>query len=129
MTVPGLWEGDEFDKIADADELQIAPLRQDGRIRNPVTTWVVSNGDHLYVRAYRGPEAGWFRAVQERHEGIVHTDRVRVDVTFVQENNPAVNDQIDAAYRDKYSRYDRKYVDPMVAPQARATTLRLMPRG
>jgi hypothetical protein len=38
------------------------------------------------------------------------------------------DDAIDAAYRHKYGRYPQ-YVEPMVSPQARATTLRLVPRG
>lgn len=36
------------------------------------------------------------------------------------------NDPVDAAYRRKYVRYSQ-YVEPMVSPQARATTLRLVP--
>jgi hypothetical protein len=128
MTLPGMWEGDEFDRIAEVDELRIAPLRRDGTPRNPVTTWVVSSGDDLYVRSYKGADSDWFRAVQERHEGTIRADGVRVEVTFIQENDPAVNDQIDAAYRAKYSHYDRDYLGPMMAPQARATTLRLVPR-
>ena len=38
------------------------------------------------------------------------------------------DDAVDAAFREKYGRYTR-YVEPMVAPQARATTLRLVPRS
>jgi hypothetical protein len=128
MNTPRMWRGDEFDKIAAAEELRIAPLRQNGTPRNPVTTWVVSNGDDLYVRSCNGPVSAWYRAAQERHEGVIRADGVRADVTFVEEENPAVNDQIDAAYRTKYSRYERGYVDPMLTPQARATTLRLVPR-
>jgi len=37
----------------------------------------------------------------------------------------ADEDAIDAAYRGKYGRYGRSYLDPMLAPTARATTLRL----
>jgi hypothetical protein len=130
MTVPGMWEGDDFDRIAAADELRIMPLRQDGTPRNPVTTWVVSNGDNLYVRSYKGADGAWFRAVQERHEGTIRAaeDGARIDVVFAEEKDPAVNEQVDAAYRAKYNRYGSRYVDPMVAPQARATTLRLVPR-
>jgi hypothetical protein len=129
MTMPRMqWEGDEFDRIAEADELRIAPLRRDSTPRNAVKTWVVSNGDGLYVRSRNGGDADWFRATQERHEGIIRADGVRADVTFVPENDPAVNDQVDAAYRAKYSRYGPRYVDPMTAPRARATTLRLAPR-
>jgi hypothetical protein len=38
-----------------------------------------------------------------------------------------VNDAVDNAYRGKYGRY-ASYVPPMLAPQARATTLELIPR-
>ena len=37
-----------------------------------------------------------------------------------------VNDAVNAAFREKYGRYTG-YVEPMVAPRARATTLRLVP--
>jgi hypothetical protein len=39
-----------------------------------------------------------------------------------------LDDQIDAAYHAKYRRYSGTYVEPMVAPQARATTIKLVPR-
>ena len=32
------WKSDELNKIGTAEELQIASLRQDGTLRNPVTT-------------------------------------------------------------------------------------------
>lgn len=38
-----------------------------------------------------------------------------------------LNDQIDDAYRAKYRRYPQ-YVAPMLAPEVRATTLKLVPR-
>jgi hypothetical protein len=40
----------------------------------------------------------------------------------------SLDDQIDAAYRTKYHRYSGTYVDPMISPQARATTIKLVPR-
>jgi hypothetical protein len=123
------WTGDELARIGTADELAIAPLRPDGTLRNPVTIWVVRHGDDLYVRSYRGPGGAWFRGTQARHEGHIRAGGVDKDVTFVTETDPAVNDQIDAAYRAKYHRYSGTYVDPMVAPAARATTLKLVPRN
>jgi hypothetical protein len=35
------WPSDELEKIAAADELQLASARPDGRLRKPVTIWVV----------------------------------------------------------------------------------------
>jgi hypothetical protein len=122
------WTSDELTKIAAADELDIAPLRPDGTLRTPVTIWVVRHGDDLYVRSYRGSGGAWFRAAQARHEGHIRAGGVDQDVTFAEETDPAVNDQIDAAYRAKYHRFSATYVDPMVTPAARATTLKFVPR-
>jgi hypothetical protein len=123
------WTSDELDKIGTADELEVAPLRRDGTLRRPVTIWVVRHGDDLYVRSYRGRGGSWFRAAQVRHEGRIRAGGVEKDVTFVEETDPDMHDQIDAAYRTKYRRYSARYIDPMVAPEARATTLKLVPRA
>jgi hypothetical protein len=122
------WTSDELNKIGTADELEIAPLRRDGTLRTPVTIWVVRLGDDLYVRSYRGRGGAWFRAAQVRHEGRIRAGGVEKDVTFVEETDPGINDQIDAAYRTKYRRYPQ-YVAPMVTAEARATTIKLMPHS
>ncbi len=122
------WSKDELDTIGSADELQIAPRRRDGTLRTPVTIWVVRLGDELYVRSYRGRGGAWFRATQVRHEGRIWAGGVEQDVTFVEETDPGINDQIDAAYRAKYRR-SASYVPPMISPEARATTLRLVPQA
>jgi len=124
MTV---WTSDELNKIGTAEELEIAPLRRDGTLRNPVTIWVVRVGDDLYIRSYRGRGGAWFRAAQVRHEGRIRAGGVEKDVTLVED--PGIDDQIDAAYRTKYRRYSTQYVNPMVAPEARAATLKLAPRS
>jgi hypothetical protein len=123
------WTKDELNKIGTADELRIASLRSDGTLRNPVPIWVVRLGDDLYVRSYKGRTSGWFRGAQDRHEGQIRAGGVEKDVTFVDETDSGINDQIDAAYRTKYRRYGASYVDPMVAPEARAATIRLVPRA
>ena len=49
------------------------------------------------------------------------------DVAFVEADD--VDDEVDAAYRSKYGgRYPADHVDPMVSPEVRATTLKLVPR-
>jgi hypothetical protein len=121
------WTRDELSQIGDAEELDIAPLGGDGTLRKRVTIWVVRHGDDLYVRSWRGHGGAWFRAAQARHEGHIRAGGIAKDVTFVEETDPAINDQIDAVYRAKYHRY-ASYVPPMISPEARATTLRLVPR-
>lgn len=118
------WTNDELSRIGSAEELQIASLRDDGTLRKPVTIWVVRVGDELYVRSYRGQRGAWFRGALERHAGHIQAGGVDKDVTFVEESDPAINDQIDAAYRAKYGRYPQ-YVAPMLTAEVRATTIRL----
>ena len=120
------WTNDELNRIAGAEELQIAPLRQDGTLHKPVTIWVVRVDDDLYVRSYRGRGSGWFCAAQVRHEGRIQAGGIARDVAFVEESAPGVNDKIDAAYCAKYGRYPQ-YVAPMLTPEVRTTTLKLAP--
>ena len=122
------WRRDELMKIGAAEELEIASRRRDGTLRNPVTIWVVRVRDDLYVRSWRGRTSAWFRGTQVRHEGHIQAGGVQKDVNFV-DADPALTDQIDTAYRTKYRSYGGQYVDPMVAPQARAATLKLVPRS
>lgn len=122
------WTSDELDRIAAAEELEIAPRQEDGSLRRPVPIWVVRHGDDLYVRSYRGPDGVWFRTAQANGEGRIQADGVAKEVSFTQESDPGLNEQIDAAYRAKYQRHSAQYVDPMVASGARDATLKLTPR-
>jgi hypothetical protein len=121
------WTSDELSKIGNAEELLIASLRSDGTLRKPVIIWVVRIGDDLYVRSANGRDSAWFRGVRIRYEGQIHAGGVEKDVTFVEQVDPQINDQIDAAYLAKYRRYPQ-YVSPMVTPDVRAATIKLMPR-
>jgi hypothetical protein len=120
------WTNDELTKIGTAEELQIASRRRNGTLRNPVTVWVVRHGDDLYVRSVRGRTGAWFRGAQARHEGHISAGGVEKDVTFI-EGDDAINDVLDAAYRDKYRRYAANIVGSTVTPQARDATLKLVP--
>ncbi len=122
------WTSEELTKIETAEELQIASLRRDGTLRKLVTIWVVRVGDDLYVRSVNGRSGAWFRGTQARHEGRIRAGGVDKDVTFVEESGPAVNDQIDAAYRAKYRRYAGSIVNSILTPAARSATIRLAPR-
>jgi hypothetical protein len=123
------WTHDELRTVAAAEELELASVHADDRLGNPVTIWVVRVGNDLYVRSWKGEGGAWFRATQERHAGHIEAGGIGKDVTFVAEPDDDVNDRIDAAYRTKYRRHGGRYVDPMVAPPARATTIKLVPRS
>lgn len=122
------WTSEELNKVGGAEELEIAGLRSDGTLRKPVTIWVVRLGDDLYVRSVNGRTSAWFRGVLVRHEGRIQAGGVEKDVTFM-ETSPDIDDQIDAAYRKKYHRYAANIVNSILSPQARAVTIKLMPRA
>jgi len=121
------WTTDELDRIGDAEELHIAPRRKDGTLRRAVPIWVVRVGDELYVRSWRGDGGRWYRAAQASGQGHVSAGDVSKDVVLLAAGDE-FDDAVDPAFREKYGRYTG-YVEPMVAPQARATTLRLVPRS
>jgi hypothetical protein len=121
------WTRDELTKIGNTEEVQIASLRRDGTLRKPVTVWVVPYEDSLYVRSVGGPSAAWYRGTQEIHEGHIRADGVEKDVTFLNADHD-IDDEVDAAYRTKYRRYAGRILNSVLTPQARSTTLKLVPR-
>jgi len=121
------WTNDELNKIEKAEELQIASLRRDSTLRKPVIIWVVRVGDDLYVRSVNGRGSAWFRGVGTRFEGHIQAGGVDKDVTFVEETDSEVNDQVDTAYTTKYRRY-ASIARSMTTPAVRAATIKLVPR-
>jgi hypothetical protein len=120
------WMSDELDRIGEAEELKIASVRRDGTLRRPVTIWVARHGDDVYVRSVNGRTSSWFRGAQVRHEAHIEAGGVDKDVLLIEKGD--MNDEIDAAYRAKYHRHAESIVGTIVTPQARAATLKLVPR-
>ena len=122
------WTSDQLDKVGRPEELQIASIRRDGTLRKPVTVWVARHGDDVYVRSVRGRSAHWFRGTQERHGGRIRAGGVQEDVTFVDADHD-IDDEVDAAYRAKYRRYAGSILNSVLTPEARSTTIKLVPRS
>jgi hypothetical protein len=122
----GHWTNDELEDIGGAEELKLASIRRDGTPRDPVTMWVVHVGDDLYVRSVNGRESSWFRGVQDQHQAHISAGGVEKDVDLVETGD--AGDEIDAAYREKYGRRYASILPSIVAPEARAATLELVPR-
>ena len=118
------WASDELDRIGAAEELDLTPKKRRG-----VTVWVVRHGDDLYVRSVYGRGSGWFRGVQDSHEGHVSSGGVEKNVRFVEIDDDALIDAVGDAYRTKYADQPAAFVDPLLTPEARAATLRLEPQS
>jgi hypothetical protein len=97
-------------------------------MRKPVTVWAVRHGDDLYVRSVKGRSGPWFLGTQETHEGRVGTRGVQQDVTFV-DADEATESPIDSAYRTKYRRYAGSILNSVLTPEARSSTIKLVPRS
>ena len=120
------WSKKELDKIAETDDLHIAPFRDDGvTYGTPTWIWSVVLDGSLYVRPYNGPASRWYQAALRQKAGRITAAGMKKEVAFEQVD-AAVNDRIDAAYRAKYGR--RPYLRAMLAAGPRSTTVRVLPR-
>jgi hypothetical protein len=121
------WPKDQLKKIAEADDLHIAPLREDGATYGtPTWIWSVAVDGDLYVRAYNGKDSRWHKAAMRQKAGRIAAAGMTRDVTFEPARGP-VNDRIDDAYRAKY--HASPYLSPMIGARARAATVRITPRS
>jgi hypothetical protein len=119
------WQKDELRKIAEADDLHIAPFREDGvTYGTPTWIWSVAVEDALYVRGYNGQKSRWYRAAVRQKAGRIISAGMTKEVMF-EAVDGAINDRIDDAYRAKYR--GSPYLKPMIGARARAATVRVMP--
>jgi hypothetical protein len=121
------WSKDELGEIAEADDLHIAPLREDKvTYGTPTWIWSVAIGDALYVRAYNGPNSRWYPAAISQRAGRITAAGMTKEVTFESVGGP-INDRIADAYRAKYR--GSPYLSPRIGARARSATVRVMPRA
>jgi hypothetical protein len=121
----GGWTSAELERIAEAEELELASVRRNGSLRRPVTMWVVRHGQDIYVRSVNGRGSSWFRGAQAQHQARVDAGGLERDVALLEIDK--LNDELDAAYRAKYGHYTGPTAR-ITSTDARAATLRLVPR-
>lgn len=119
------WSEKELREIAEADDLHISPLREDGKTYGtPTWIWNVAVDGDLYVRAYHGQNSRWYKAALQQEVGRITAAGITKDVNFNSAEGP-VNDRIDDAYRAKYS--SSPYLSAMIGDRARAATVKISP--
>jgi hypothetical protein len=118
------WTPEDLATIGGADELRIAPRRQDGTLQPSRIIWVVRHADDLYVRSVNGADGHWFRGVQAMHAGHITAGDADADV-LLEDADHGLDDAIDEEYRRKYGR-SSSAVNSITSEQARATTIRLV---
>ncbi|HML00662.1 MAG TPA: DUF2255 family protein [Acidimicrobiales bacterium] len=87
------WAADQLERIGDAQELRLAPRRDDGTLHSFTTMWVVRANGELYVRSAGGPRRPWFRHALASHEGRIQAGGVEADVSFA-EADPRAQDTV-----------------------------------
>ena len=121
------WSKDELRKIAEADDLHIAPFRGDGvTYGTPTWIWSVAVDGALYVRGYNGQASRWYKAAVRQKAGRIIAAGMTKEVTF-EPIDGSINDLIDEAYRKKYR--GSPYLSPMIDSGARSASVRVMPRN
>ena len=119
------WTEEELSKIDAADDLKIAPYRDDGvTYGTPTWIWEVVVDRALYVRGYNGKDSRWYQAAVKQKAGRIIAAGMTREVAF-EPVDGTINDRIDDAYRAKYAM--SPYLAPMVSGRARAATVRIMP--
>jgi hypothetical protein len=116
---------DELKRIDEADDLHIAPFREDGKTYGtPTWIWEVVVDGNLYVRAYNGINSRWYKsALQQKSGRIIAAGRTK-EVTF-EPVQGEINDAVDDAYKKKYS--GSAYLPAMISNRARAATVKIIP--
>ena len=121
------WRKNELRAIAEADDLHIAPFRDDGvTYGTPTWIWSVTVDDGLYVRGYNGQQSRWFQAAVRQKAGRIIAAGMTREVAFEPVNDAELGDRIDEAYRAKYAK--SPYLKPMIGTRAKAATVRVLPR-
>ena len=125
------WSQDELRMIAEADDLHIAPFREDGvTYGTPTWIWSVAVDGALYVRGYNGQNSRWYQAAVRQRAGRIIAAGITKEVAFEPVEGPvdnSIGDRIDDAYRAKY--HGSPYLSPMVGARACSATVKIMPRG
>ncbi len=120
------WAADVLHAIVKADDLHVAPFRDDGRTYGtPTWIWCVDVDGELHVRAYNGPHSTWYRSAVDVKAGKIEAAGHTYQVAFEPEAGK-VNDAIDEAYRKKYK--GSPYLAPMISARARSATMRVVPK-
>lgn len=120
------WPARTLDRIVEADDLKVAPLRYDGKtFGTPTWIWCVKVGGELYVRPLNGPNSRWYRAAMARGEGRMVAAGDTFEVEF-HAADPALDAVIDDAYRAKYP--GKENLDDMIGEGPRSAGVRISPR-
>ena len=98
------WKKQELRRIAKADDLHIAPFRDDGvTYGTPTWIWSVAVGDELYVRGNNGTRSRSYKVALLKKAGRIIAAGMTKEVAF-EPVGGSVNDSIDDADANRHFR-------------------------
>jgi hypothetical protein len=113
---------DELDLIDRTEEVEIETAGGAGPSHRTII-WAVVDGDSVFVRSYRGPDARWYREALANPSVALHVDGRRLPATAVPAKDHESIERTSAGLVRKYSN------DPatprMVRPEVLDLTFRL----
>ena len=119
------WNQNELSQIIKADDLHIAPFREDGKTYGtPTWIWCVEVDGSLYVRANNGQRSSWYQAALREKAGKIVAAGMTKEVRFESVEGD-INTQIDNAYKAKYQ--GSGYLNHMITGASRNATIRITP--
>src|SRR5256886_16954376 len=106
------WSEDELRKIIEADDLHIAPFRDDGvTYGTPTWIWSVAVDGVVHVRGYNGQKSRWYQAAVRQRAGRIIVAGTTREVTS-EPVTGRINDRIDEPYGARF--VGRTYLNRMV---------------
>jgi len=123
------WTQEQLETFSTADDMYISPFYSDGKTPGtPTWIWSVVADNNLYVRAYNGQRSRWYQSAVEQKAGKIKLAGQEYDVTFEpMDNNAALTEEIDEAYRKKYG--SSMYLSPMLGEGPVSATVKILPRN
>ena len=126
---PARFDDDTLATLARTREIDMETASPDGTRTHRTTIWVVSVGDHVYVRSERGVEGRWYREARQTPNVVIHAKGESIPATAVLAADPDSIRQVSDAFVEKYGGRSAASTAAMLEPHTLETTLRLEPRA
>jgi hypothetical protein len=116
------FSNEELDLIDRTEEVEIETTGAGGAVHKTII-WAVVDGDDVFVRSYRGPNARWYREALEHPAVALHVGASRIPASGILRTDPDSIERTSAGILSKYS--NDPAAQRMVRPEVLPLTLRL----
>ena len=113
---------DELDLLDRTQEVEIETSGTGGAMHRTVI-WAVVDGDSVFIRSYRGPDARWYREALADPSVALHVDGQRLPASAIPAADPDSIERTSAGLLQKYA--GDPAASRMVRPELLDLTLRL----